>query len=341
MKTSFILILFLFMTGLVLAGCSGNGGELEMADEHAVETRGVCLGRYTLKVPVGLRRQQNSLDSTGDATFYFGHDEDFNKIDVIVQDVESTEDFESSVSRREIQLKQKINFSNDGPMLLARVSTAPGVEVIQSYASPDSLDAVRMEVHTLVGGSHVVLGETSYSPDTRESIQSRLLSMLSSTRSLGEDADAAPGFCVGSVVFDFGNDYEEAGIAYSGRIGNVAVTLQVDINTFHQDADEPALIRRGEANLEGIGVRPEKLRAGGRALAGDAGEEWLGAFVNHGLRLHGFYAETATRKPTLESPKVLVSLSTGSEDDEVSATMDDASAIALWEEVLGSLKKRF
>lgn len=104
---------------------------------------------------------------------------------------------------------------------------------------------------------------------------------------------------------------------------------------------ESAVRRRPDRVRNGLGVSPQKLRAGKRTLAGDAGEEWLGAFVENDRRLHGFYAETRTSKPSRQVPKLLVSLSTGNEEDSASrANMDDVFAIALWERVLNSIRKR-
>ena len=312
-----------------------------MAAELDIETRSVCVGRYVLEIPTHLKRQQKNIDSRGDATFYFGRDENFTKVDATVLDARDKEAFQSVVLAREFELRQKKNFSTDGPMLVSRENVRPEVDVISSYASADSTEAVRLEVHALLGSSHVVLGETAYSTDAAATIQSRLVSMLLALRDSKDATRGEPGLCVGNIVFDLGNDYEEVEIAYAGGIDGTPVKLQLDINTFEQAEDEPALIERGEANLEGLGARPEKLRAGSRMLAGDAGDEWLGAFVENGQRMHGFYAETRTRKPTRESPKFQISLSTGDEDaSDRTGGMDDGIAIALWDQILASSRKR-
>ena len=296
-----------------------------------------------MDIPAQWKRQQKGIERGGDATFYFGHDEDFTKVDVSVADDGKDGEFESSVLAREAWLRKKENFSTDGPMLLSREDIRPGVVLLSSYASVDSTDAIRLEVHALLDASRVVLGETAYSVDARAGIQARLVSMLSSIRGSGKNdaADSPKGFCIGGAIFDPGSDYEESGITYAGRLGGVPVRLQVDVNTFEQASDEPGLIERGEKNLEGFGVRPKKLRSGSRQLAGDAGEEWLGAFVEDGQRLHGFYAETNVRKPTPEKPKLLLSLLAGDEDSNSTiGGADDDSAIALWDQILTSIRKR-
>lgn len=312
-----------------------------MAVELDIEARSVCVGRYVLDIPARFKRQQKSIDSGGDATFYFGHDEDFTKVDATVIDVKGPDAFKSSVLAREAELRQRQNFSTDGSMLVSRESVSPDVELISFYASADSTDAIRLEVHALLENTHVVLGETAYSADARTGIQSRLISVLSSLRNSDDSVGGGRGFCVGNIVFDLGNDYEEAEVSYVGSLDGIPVKLQLDINTFEQAQDEPALIERGEANLQGLGIRPERLKAGSRTLAGDAGDEWLGAFVDKGQRLHSFYVETRTRKPSHESPKVLLSLSTGDEEAAShQAGMDDGLAIALWDRILGSIRKR-
>lgn len=333
----------IFLFGSVLFGCAGNDGELAMAGGQDIEMQGVCVGRYVMDIPAQWRRQQRGIESGGDATFYFGHDEDFTKVDVSVADGRKGSEFESAVLARESWLREKKNFSTDGPMLLSREDIGPGAVLLSSYASVDSTDAVRLEVHALLDESHVALGETAYSVQTRAGVQARLASMLSSIRSRGENdpSDGTSGFCIGGVILDPGSDYEESGIAYAGRLEGVPVKLLIDINTFDQASDEPGLIERGEKNLEGFGIRPKKLRSGSRQLSGDAGEEWLGTFVEDGQHLHGFYAETSIRKPTREKPKLLLSFLTGDEDSSATAGgIDDDSAVALWDKILGSIRKR-
>ena len=310
-----------------------------MAGELDIEMRTECVGRYEIDLPVRLERQQKSVDSGGDATFYFGHDADFTKTDATVMEVGGDGVFESALLARELELKQKQNFSTDGSMFVSRQDLAPGVELISSYASPDSTGAFRLELHALVERSHVVLAETAYSTAARAAVQDRLVAMLPLLR--GNSGGAAPGFCVGGVVFDLPADYLEADFAYAGVIDRVPVKLNVDMDNFALPDDAPGLRERGEANLAGLGVSAEKLRTGSRALAGEAGDEWMGVFPDNGRRLHGFYAETRTAEPTQETPKVLVSFFTG--DDESppgAAAMDDRQAVALWDRILASMRKR-
>ncbi|MCE7031167.1 hypothetical protein LY625_00745 [Lysobacter sp. GX 14042] len=333
---------FLFVAALVLAGCNGNGRELGMAGDLDIEMRRVCVGRYVMDVPARLTRQYKGLDGGGDASFYFGHDQDFTRVDVTVSGVRGGEGFESAVLARESGLRQKRHFATGSSMLVGRESPGPGLALFSSYASPDSTDAVRLEMHTVLDDTHVVLAETAYSAETRDGIQSRLATMAASLRSTDDVLlDAPKGFCIDNVVFDPGNDYEETDLAYAGYLDGVPVALHIDINTFEQASDDPGLSERGEANLDGLGIRPERLRAGPRLLAGDAGDEWLGAFADGHRQLHGFYAETRTRLPSRRNPKLLVSLSTGDEEaGSAQAGMDEGRAVALWDRIIASIRKR-
>lgn len=308
-----------------------------MADELDIEMRSECVGRHEIDVPILFERQQKSVDSGGDVSFYFGHDADFTKIDATVWRIDGGGAFESALLARELELKNEQNFSTDGPMFVLRQDLGPGVELVSSYASPDSADAFRLELHTVVEQSHVVLAETAYSTVARAAVQDRLVAMLPRLHGRA----SASGFCVGNVMFDFPADYLEADFVYAGVIDRVPVRLHVDLDTFAPADDAPGLRARGEANLEGLGVRTERLRTGPRALAGDTGEEWLGAFADGDRRLHGFYAETSVVAPTPETPKVLVSLFTG-DDEGVQGAVDmgDQQAVALWDRLLGSMRRR-
>ena len=335
--TRFFQSVLLGLVGLLAAGCTGNSGDPGMATEPDIRMKSICVGRYTIDIPAQLRRLQKPVVSGGDATFYFGHDENFTKVDATVINIDGEDAFEAAVLAREAELKQMQNFATDGSMFVSRQGISPAVELISSYASADSTEAIRLEVHALTGNAHVVLAETSYSSDTQAGIQSKLVSRLSAVRGSNPSSTA---FCIGDAAFDLGSDYEEAEITYAGSLEGVPVKLQFDINTFEQAPDQPALVERGEANLEGLGIRPEKLRAGPRPLAGDAGDEWLGAFTANGQRMHGFYAETRTRNPSRNSPKILVSLSTGDEEAAPGTPeMRDKVAIALWDRILASLTK--
>ncbi len=323
--------------GLLMAGCSEgqNSGELGMADGLDVEMRSVCVGPYAMDLPSGWTRQPKEIDSGGDATFYFGRDENFVKIEAVVLDMKHPDDFDAAVLRREAQLRDREHFATGGSMLVSREKVGDGIELLQSYASVDIDDAIRMEVHGAMRTSHVVLAQTSFDAQTRDVVRARLLSALAEVRETETAPAPDAGFCVGNVAFGFASDYEEAGIAYSGRTHGASAGLMLDINTFAEAAEEPSLIARGEANLAGLGVSPQKLRAGARRLAGDDGEEWLGAFVEDGTRIQAFYAETTTKTPTSVHPKLLVSLSVGE-----SGAMDDGTAVALWDQILPTLRKR-
>lgn len=312
-----------------------------MAAQPGHETQVVCVGRYLMDIPAGLKQQQKAIGGGGDATFYFGHDDNFTKTDVTVIESLGGRDFESAIQLRESELNSMPNFSTDGPMLISRESVVPGAELLTYYASADSTEAVRLEMHFLVAKSHVVLAETAYSVGSKDAIQAGLISMLSKAQAANtSEATVNGGFCVRDVVFNFHNDYEEAEFRFGGNIAGTKVNIQVDLNTFKQAPDEPPLVERGEANLAGFGIRPEKLRAGPRQIASEPGDEWLGAFVEGGHRLHGFYAETRARNPTLQSPKVHLSLLSGEDGKSASQpSIEDVIAVSLWDRMLASIRR--
>lgn len=72
-----------------------------------------------------------------------------------------------------------------------------------------------------------------------------------------------------------------------------------------------------------------------------SGEEWLGTFVEDGPRLHGFFAENNVQRPVPTSPHILVSLTTGRQEDAGGGPqLDDTTAIALWDRIVTSIRRR-
>lgn len=326
--------------GLLSAACTRGSADLHGLQDFSIPMQEVCLGPYLVDVPASFGRVAQELDAGGDATFYFGQDENLTKLDVTVREAVGEEQYAAAVDQRAAVLAAQEHFTASVPMLVGRERVFPHVEMLQSYASIDTTMALRLELHTLLGRSHVVLAQTAFSEDTIDDVRARLLSFGESLAP-GNRHTAPGGFCIGDVRLGLRGDDEEAGLSYAGQLGGVPVVLRFDINTFGQPPEEPSLVRRGEANLEGLGVKPHRLRAGRVLVAGEAGEEWLGAFMEDGRRLHGFYAENTVQRPVPAAPRLLVSLTSGREDDAgESPQMDDATAIALWDRILGSIRRQ-
>lgn len=302
--------------------------------------RQICVGRLHMSIPSIMERQRKPVDGGGDVTFYFGHDIDFTKVDAAVIGESDFEEFDSVVAERIQELKSEENFSSGGDMLFSVEKINPEATMVVYYDNHLTETVLRMEMHALVSGRHVVLSETSYSEDTRVSVKTRLQQLLSSVHPENGGQLRGEGFCLDEIVFDFDNDYEESDIYYGGVIEGVSVEFELYIDTFKKASDEPALIERGESNLRGLGAEPVKIRSGKTVLAGQPGEEWLGYFLHEGRRLHSFYAETASGHPTKASPRVQLSFFSGYEDAiSVTPSLDDDFSISLWEEVLNSMKK--
>lgn len=327
--------------GFLATGCTQNSMERHMAQELDVPMHEVCLGPYLVEVPAALGRDARQLDAGGDATFYFGQDENLTKLDVTVRDVAGEEAYVAAVDQRAATLAAQEHFTASVPMLVDRQSANRHLQMLQSYASIDTTMALRIELHALRGRSHVVLAETAFSEDAIDAVKARLLAFQGSLEAQDDAGTATGGYCIGDIRVGLRGDDEEGEFVYSGQVKGVPVTLRFDINTFGQPPEEPSLIRRGEANLEGLGVKPRRLRAGRVLVAGDPGEEWLGTFVEDGRRLHGFYAENTVQRAVPTAPRVLVRLTTGREEDPGGAPqMDDATAVALWDRIVPTIRRQ-
>lgn len=334
------LLIAALMLAPFVVGCGQPESSPTVMKNANISMRQVCVGRLDMNIPSIMVRQRKPADG-GDVTFYFGHDIDFTKVDAAVIGEGDLEEFDSVVTERIQGLKSMENFSSEGDMLFSVEKIGPEATMVTYYGNRLTQTVLRMEMHALVSGRHVVLSETSYSEDTRVAVKTRLQQLLSSVHPGSGGQLRGEGFCLDGIVFDFDNDYEESDIYYEGVIEGVPVEFDLYIDTFKKASDEPALIERGDSNLRDLGAKPVKIRSGKTVLAGQPGEEWLGYFLHEGRRLHSFHAETASRHPTKASPRVQLNFFSGNEDLESGAqSLDDRFSIELWEGVLGSIKKR-
>ncbi|PJJ98619.1 hypothetical protein CO641_08435 [Lysobacteraceae bacterium NML91-0213] len=100
--------------GFLATGCTQNSMERHTAQELDVPMHEVCLGPYLVEVPAALGRDARQLDAGGDATFYFGQDENLTKLDVTVRDVAGEEAYAAAVDPGEERLG---TFVEDGRRL--------------------------------------------------------------------------------------------------------------------------------------------------------------------------------------------------------------------------------
>lgn len=305
---------------------------------------GHCIGRFVVDLPDSFRPEIALSEGPGDLTLYFGRDEHFRKVEVnAARQAVDPAAFVTAVDSRAAAIAAiaaKTNYVSDRSMLVERRNLAADRVLLRAFANADLDDAYVLELHALVGETHVALRADEEDTST----EARLLETLSRIAPRKLSSDAGRGFCLPGISVETDHDFEEARVVYrDSRLRHGDVRISFNVNTFEPPADEASLIQRGEQNLVGLGARPVTLKKGSVTLAGEPGEEWLGRFDEEGVRQHGFFAETQGRSPTRERPRLHVEMTTGGQKldgDYIKSSLDDTQAIVLWDDTLGSLRSR-
>lgn len=318
-----------------------------------------CLGRHEISLPQSFR-----LDNIGSsATFYYGHDLDFETVEFQVADQElETEDFLRAVGRRSADIADEINEKTKGPMLLAHEDLGDQTILLRYHRNDISDRSHVHEVHRLVHGAHVFLKAESFK-GVMEPVEARLKDLASRVGAVSSVGNAGRGFCIGPVVIDGGNDYEMATIRYRDSEGRHRdVVLQVELSTFKRDEAEPRLVRRLDGNFIGLGFKPRALKKGAAQIADMPAEEWLGRESVEQRVEHMFVIESHPSAPGLVTPTLQITLGTGGKlpqqastglppyrrpastaaggGEPVTSSLTDGEVVALWEAIVRSVRSR-
>lgn len=316
-----------------------------------------CAGRHQISLPESFRIEH----AGSSATFYFGHDADFETVEFqVVDEGVEAEEFAHLVGARSAEIAAETNEKTAGPMLLAHEELGDDTILLRYHRNEISDRSHVHEVHRLVDGAHVFLRADSYK-GLMAPVEARLKALASRVGAVPQSGDIA-GFCIGPVAIEAGNDYEVATIRYrDARLRHRDVVVEVELGTFSRDDAEPRLVRRAEGNFMGLGFRPKALRKGAARLAGMPAEEWLGRERIEERSEHVFAIESYPDAPGLASPTIQVTLGTGGVlpppvsalppyrrpaatavwgGEPVTASLTDDEAVALWDAVTRSLQPR-
>ena len=339
---------------LVSPGCR-NG--LVSGIESTDRLRTQCVGRHRISLPERFELEY----AASSATFYFGHGADFETVEFqVAADGVEVDDFVAVVGSRAAEISSETNEKTGGSMLVAHEDLGGDAFLLRYHRSEISDRSHVHEVHRLVDGVHVFLKAPSYKGVTAP-VEARLKELASRVARVAQPA--GPGFCIGPVMLDAGNDYEVATIRYrDAGVRNRDVSVQVELGTFNRDDAEPRLVRRLEGNFRGLGFKPKPLRKGSARLAGMPAEEWLGSEQVEDRQEHIFAIESYPAAPGLATPTIQVTLGTGGTlpprgvpglppyrspaggaawmGEPVTSSLSDAQAVALWDAMIQSMAPR-
>ncbi len=312
---------------------------------HSMKTR--CVGRYLVDLPESFHWLNPDL------TLYFGRDENFNKLEVLVPINNATEvSFEKAVGVEAAKLKAEKLFDQPTKSLLVaevRVQHLPHAVMLRYYSDNSGI-GIDHQLHLLIGHTHVVIkgssnegvGEVLKSvkvskDELSPAVEARMLKLASEIRPVADPEKAGPGFCLGAVVVNSNNDYENADMPFK-MSGHPDVLLDVWMDN-QANADQTLLQRTQMFNSV-----PEVtvIRSGDLMLGGIPAQEKLVKVVENRVEYH-FAVESRPKEPSLAHESVNMSLTTGKQLPDaryVDSTLTQDEAVYLWDAILKTLRPR-
>jgi hypothetical protein len=156
-----------------------------------------------------------------------------------------------------------------------------------------------------------------------------------------------PGFCIDKgFISDDGEKYESLMVSFQWS-DKPDITLSIMMSTNGDKVDTDTLLSRRPGALSMLGAaasRVQNLREGQKNLREQLGEEWLVKAPNAGGHPAHLFAWEGNGKPNSSaSPDIRIDFHTAERDqngNELSSSLTDKQALALWDQILASLRPR-
>jgi hypothetical protein len=324
------------------AGChrGPTAQEKKIMTQFSHSMKPQCIGRYLIDLP------ESFSWLNPDLTLYYERDADFKKLEVQVPNYKATEDsFVKAVDAVAENLTEEKLFTQPTKSLLIAQVRETGLThaVMLRYYSDSSGIGIDHQLHLLIGHTHVLIKASSYEgvsdekADLSSAVEARMLKLASEIRPVADPEKAGPGFCLGSVVVNSNNDYENADMPFK-MSGHPDVLLDVWMDN-QANADQTLLQRTQMFNSV-----PEVtvIRSGDLMLGGIPAQEKLVKVVENRVEYH-FAVESRPKEPSLAHESVNMSLTTGKQLPDaryIDSTLTQDEVVYLWDAIIKSLRPR-
>lgn len=311
------------------------------ACERKVETRNEpvsrtsCVGRHRLELPDDF---QLSLPVALSLSRSFnGGDPIKVEIEVIADQVTSSD----IQARMDARIAEIASYST-GETDILKVSDRIGEGAYRIRINKVE-DYYASELHILISGTYVKLSSLSRESNVAQ-VEQALVALASNITHGGEGMKPADSFCAGSVLVDGGNISESSIFTFRGK-KRADVLIDVMIDSHARD-DRAGLLDRVNGSktlLRFLSKRPRVIRQGERMLGDMSAQEWLSVAEVDGLTQYIFAIETVGRKrPSPDAPNIHVELRSGQYDSSgrQANSLNDETAVAMWDKIIGSMKSR-
>lgn len=209
-------------------------------------------------------------------------------------------------------------------------------EVGQSYKD---------ELHLWKGGSHLVVTTASYE-DSYQQAEERLVAFAANVEPLPANGRGA-GFCLGPVLVKGKYVGEYASVGFRGKT-QPDVIVSIELDTYALDESQPLRERVAgpDALLRKFQSKHKVMREGELTVAGMRAQEWLG-WIKLGAegnrKKYGFAMETMRPVPGEQQPRIHLGLDSGQSGpngERFDNSLDDQSALALWDSMARTIRRR-
>lgn len=302
-----------------------------------------CVGRYLIDLP-----EVFELSTEGRAELIFGLDNKFQSAIVQVPASSGEErSYRSLVQQRLGELKREYSFKSTSKNMLAFArEVEPGVDIIRSYESPDSVRYFRSRLYALKGSATVFIEKESFARDRPEDIEAQLLRINRRITVTDSVSKAGPGSCLGPAVIDAAQDGEKINVFWQNkRWPDFSFTIYINSMLAESDGGLLARFNRKLGDLSKIGAKFDYIRRGKLTIAGRPAEELLTEGIEYGKVERQFKAEVLVTVPSsFTAPFITFEMLMGGAKDAEGEVLDPSltqeQGLALWDAVLKSVRLR-
>jgi len=252
--------------------------------------------------------------------------------------------FDSLVELREEELKKALHRKRKEPMFLERVNHPNGSVTLISWSDPASEVLYLFDTYFLIG-SKAVKYSGDVSPILKQEVLIRRVRLSEEWRELkpGEIPEGI-GFVAGDVMLAakrFNLEDWRLSVKFTGK-----PRVNFVMYGFAQRIVEPGLRERaGGATgfLASVLSGKSTLRNDARPVGPIKADEILMAATQNGRRNYGFKWEAPGKANSLAEPNLIAELTDGIQEPESggpSSFKDDDEALALWDEIIDSIRLR-
>jgi hypothetical protein len=322
---------------LALGGChqsTTSGGEMPVEKrESAVH----CVGRYDFNLPDDFFALSGG---SGEIDFGSGSDK-VGKISFTVRDKNvGQEDFSNAVQQRLAALMRSKGKKTNRFEEAREIS--PNFKIFKINVVDDSHVA---EAHIYKGGAYIIAKIDSFQ-ESYPLAEAELKKLYENITPADINDGAGKGFCAGAVEFAGTHAVEWVSVKYRSK-DRPDLSISITVDTFRPD-EEKSLFERttGPSSLFSVfDIDHKVLRKRELKVAAMSAQEWLAKIKDPDRKewQHKFALETMRANPTLLLPHIHIEFSsgkTGADGVVREANISDAEAIALWDDVVRSIRPR-